>query len=381
MEIEEEEFRKDVNVRTAQLVQLVTQLGPDIPEIARRLGQFRESVRYRYKEKVLGRGFGIFGAIDHEKLGLKRVLLIADFAPEFRDYAQSILTAMNELCYVVYFEKRMIDDFYVIEASVPAEHVSAFINFMLKLKEKGLFVKLGATTFDWFRNIPMQTERYNFDTGMWDFDWSLSTNSKAASHEPSENVKFDYIDLLILKELQIDATKSLAEMAGKLKLNYKMLVWHYSNHVKAKAMVRGYSVYWTGTKYDTKVEKALNSKHRYLKLILLAKNLSEVERMELMSITNSLPFLWSERAGADCYACEFFFPVNEVTEALQYITKATSRIMDNVSVMFMDQSQALAFTISYQLFDQGEGRWTFNADELLARFDSLFTKIRETGAL
>jgi len=44
---EQKESKKDVNTRTAQLVQLLTEIGPDIPEIARRLGQFKESVRYR----------------------------------------------------------------------------------------------------------------------------------------------------------------------------------------------------------------------------------------------------------------------------------------------------------------------------------------------
>ncbi|MDV3277769.1 MAG: hypothetical protein LYZ69_04795 [Nitrososphaerales archaeon] len=377
--LEEPESRKDINVLTAQLVHLITELGPDIPEISRRLGQFKESVRYRYKEKILGKGFGIFGSIDHEKLGLKRVVLFADFAPEYREYAQAVLTAMNELCYVVYFEKRMIDDDYLIMASVPSEYVEAFISFMVKLKENGLFTKLGTTTFDWFRNIPMRAELYNFDTGRWDFDWSPLTTSEAASHRPSERVKFDYTDLLILKELQIDATKTLTEMAKKLNVNYKMLVWHYRNHVRDRGMVRGYAEVWMGTKYDTRIEKALNRRHRYQKLVLVAKNLREVDRMKLMSAMNGLPFLWSESVGATCYACELFFPVEMVTEALQYLTKATANVKETTSIMFMDQTQALAFTISYKLFDHVEHKWTFNEAELLSRFDSLFAKIRETG--
>ena len=39
------EGKRDVAVRTAQLVQLLSEIGPDIPEISRRLGQFKESVR------------------------------------------------------------------------------------------------------------------------------------------------------------------------------------------------------------------------------------------------------------------------------------------------------------------------------------------------
>src|SRR5947209_20400847 len=85
---EQKESKKDVNTRTAQLVQLLTEVGPDIPEISRRLGQFKESVRYRYKEKILKRGFAVRAAVDHEKLGLKRIVFVVDFAPLYKQYAQ-----------------------------------------------------------------------------------------------------------------------------------------------------------------------------------------------------------------------------------------------------------------------------------------------------
>ena len=95
---------EQVNAGTVQLAELVTLLGPEIPEISRRLGQFKESVRYRYKEKILGKGIAVQAAIDHEKLGLKRVVVIVEFSDEYKQYAQSILIAMSDLCYVTGFE-------------------------------------------------------------------------------------------------------------------------------------------------------------------------------------------------------------------------------------------------------------------------------------
>ena len=85
----------DTNSRTAQLVKLLTEVGPDVPEISRRLGQFKESVRYRYKEKILSKGFAVQASVDHEKLGLRRVIVVLDFAEGYRKFAQSILSSMN----------------------------------------------------------------------------------------------------------------------------------------------------------------------------------------------------------------------------------------------------------------------------------------------
>ena len=75
---------ENVNSRTVQLVKLLTEVGPDIPEISRRLGQFKESVRYRYKEKILNRGFAVQAAVNHDKLGLKRLMALVEVSEPYK---------------------------------------------------------------------------------------------------------------------------------------------------------------------------------------------------------------------------------------------------------------------------------------------------------
>ena len=369
---------RDTSYKTAELVKLVSEIGPDIPEISRRLGQFKESVRYRYKEKVLGRGFGVQASVNHEKLGLRRVVFFADFSPQYKQYAHSILSAMSELCFVVGFEKRMFRGDYYVEASVPSEHVGEFVSFMSRLKEKGLFSTLEVYPFDLFRNVPMRADAYDFDTGRWDFDWSAPMQPAGdEDYHPPEKVKFDKEDLLILKELQVDATRSFVEIAEKLKLNYKMLSWHYKTHVLQRSMISGYYLRWMGTTYSTVLEKALHRKHRYQQLALLAVDLSKVQRMTLMARAHEIPFLWSEMLGEGSYCAQFFFPTENITDAYQFLTAAVAEIKDKVLVMPLDQTEALAFTVSHQQFD-GK-KWLFNEAELVSRFDALLQKIEEIG--
>lgn len=363
------------------MVELISEIGPDIPEVARRLGQYKESVRYRYKEKILEKGFAVQAAIDHEKLGLKRVVVTGSFAEPYRQYAQPILVAMNEFGYVVYFEKRLVHGDYVIEASVPSEFVRGYEGFLMELKAKGIFTALDVLTYDWFRNVPMRAEFYDFDTGRWDFDWSTTASSsgEAASYVPSQPAPFDYVDLLILKELQVDASRPMVETARKLKINYKKLVWHYHTHVLAQGLVKGYNLRWMGTRYDYKLERALHRMHRYLQVDLLARSLSGTQRMELARRCHELPFLWSEAVGEADYYSRFFFPIDNVTEALQHLTNSIASLNGKAEVMIMDQTEALSFSISYQLFDESSGAWTFSVSSLLSRFDTLIEKIKEVG--
>ncbi len=375
---EQKESKKDVNTRTAQLVKILTEIGPDIPEISRRLGQFKESVRYRYKEKILHRGFAVQAAVDHEKFGLKRIVFVVDFAPQYKQYAQAILTAMNQLAYINSFTKTLPDGLFVVNASVPKEYAESFSQFVTLLSQKGLFSVVKMLPFDWFRVQPMRAEFHDFDSGKWDFDWSSSANVDHtwAAYVPSQRTRFDYTDLLIIKELQVDANQSLTEISQKLKIGYKKLSWHYTSHVLRNHMIRSYKVNWMGTRYDYKIEKALHRKHRYLAVDLLVTGVSEYERMELMAKTNRVPFLWSEACGGHYFA-EFAFPVDSITEAFQYLENSTTSVRDRATYYVMDVTNALSFTICYQLYDQNQKRWTFNTSEIASRFDNLIMKIKE----
>ena len=362
------------------MVKLITEIGPDIPEISRRLGQFKESVRYRYKQKILKRGLAVQAAVDNEKLGLRHVETLVDFSREFKPYAQSILAAMSDICYVTSFEKHFPKGRYLVGADVPEEFVGQFVDFMEALRRKGLFAYAEVHIFDWFRRIPMRAQSYDFDAGRWDFDWTAQrkVELELASYAPSQKTKFDYLDLLLLKELYIDATRSLVEISRKLKENYKVLAWHYKTHILGRGLVKYYTVRWPGTKYDSKIDKALHRQHRYFWVDVLVRNPAKVERMDVAAKANSIPFLWAEASGEDYYA-QFAFPVDFFTEAMQHLEEILKPASDRAELYMMDQTNALAFTISYRLYDRDSKRWTFNQPSLESRFDELMLKIREKG--
>ncbi len=368
---------ENVNSRTVQLVKLLTEVGPDIPEISRKLGQFKESVRYRYKEKIVNRGFAVQAVVDHERLGLKRLILISEVAEPYRNYAQAIFSAMNELCYVVGFSKTLISGEQIISVSAPIEMVAGVKAFFNIMKENGLFSKLEILEFDWHRNAPMKAEYYDFDTGRWDFNWQRTgpEDFKSANYTPSTPCKFDIVDLLIIKELQMDANKSLKEISDKLGINYKKLAWHYSSHVISRRMISGYTVNWMGTRYDSSLEKALHRKHRYFALDVFVRNVTEMEQMRLRHYMDGIAFLWSEAGGKDYFA-RIVIPVDNVVEGLQFIGSATSGVKDRLSIHPMDQAEALSFTVSYKLFDSATKKWALNGEELTQRFSELLVEIK-----
>ena len=367
----------DTNSKIGEMVKLITRYGPQINRIARELRVHKETARYWYKEKLLKKGYTVQAVPNHEKLGLMRVVVLAEFSELFKPYADAILMAMSELSYLTSFMKTLPEDLYSIQASVPQECVADWIEFMYELKQRGLFSMIQAFPFEWVRVVPMRSEMYDFENDSWQYDWTSKPKVEVGSSDFNRSArgKFDSIDLNIIKQMQLDPDASLIEAREKLQVNYKTLTWHYRTHLLGNNLLKGYLVNWAGTRYDPKLEKAMHRRHKYMWGELLVKNVTETERMELMASLSRLPFVWFEAAGRNYFA-QIAFPTEMMAEALSFIKEITSPVQEKASWHFTDQANALRFTIAPNLYDAVAKKWKFDQAELLSRFDKLVLEIK-----
>lgn len=93
-----------LNGDVAAMVKEISVIGPKVPEIARRLGRHKETVRYWYK-KLEEHGFAVQASVNHEALGLRRLIFKVQFGDEYGDFVQQLMLAMNELAYIVSYAK------------------------------------------------------------------------------------------------------------------------------------------------------------------------------------------------------------------------------------------------------------------------------------
>ncbi len=366
----------ETNSKIAELVKLITKEGPQITQIARELRVHKETARYWYKEKLLKKGYTFTAVPNYEKLGLRRVVALAEFSERFRPYADSILTAMSELCYLSSFAKTITEDLYSIQANVPQEYSGDWIQFMHALKQRGLFASIHAVPFEWVRVVPMRSEMYDFENETWQYDWlsKPKMDSGSSDFNPSARGKFDSTDLGLIEQLQINPDASLLDISKTLHVNYKTLNWHRRTHVSGNGLLKGYLINWAGTRYDTTVEKALHRRHRYMWIEILVSGVTETERMELTAKVNRLPFVWLEAGGRNYFA-QIAFPMETMTEALGFIKEAISPVRQKATWHFMDQTNALRFSLMPKLYDQETKKWIFNQLELLSKFDRLVLEI------
>src|ERR1700722_1617897 len=261
--------------KLAVMVQLITENGLNINQISRSIGAYKETVRYWYKN-LLKDGFTVQTAPDYERLGMKRVVMIVELAEPLEGYADSLMSALGDLCYVVSFAKTLPDGFYTVNASVPLECLGSWTEFMASLKETGVFRSMTSMVLDWVRNVPMKAQMYDFHQRRWDFDWSQRTAGPvSADFKAAPREEFDSTDLGIIEQLQLDANVQLTDMAKSLQMNPKTLAWPSRTHVLGRGLLKGYIVNWMGTGYDHEAEKPIHKKHRYTPVEILADGLDQ----------------------------------------------------------------------------------------------------------
>jgi hypothetical protein len=376
----------DASGNTVALVRLIAEIGPDIAEISRKLGQYKESVRYRYKEKIVNNGFAIKATPNYGSLGLKRLVMKVKVADVYSEVAQKVFAGMSDLCYVVAYAGTLPDSAYLVHAGLPLQFDGEFRAMMGGLKDMGIFDSIEFFDCDRFRVAPMRAECFDFEHGVWDYDWSqpLPLDGETAKGRIWPKAHFDKTDLLIVKELWKNGRQALKEIQGSIKqvngidINYKTLVWHYTHHVLRRKLIDGYSIGWHGAKYDFDADKKKLRPHGYLPMALTVRGVNDQERMTLMGTLNRLPFLWSEATGRDYYA-QFSFPVENTNEALEYMNRVVRPFGPRATCHLLNQKEMLSFTIGHNLWDEANGRWTFEPQGVLARFDALLIKLREMG--
>jgi hypothetical protein len=223
----------------------------------------------------------------------------------------------------------------------------------------------------------MKSELYNFDAEQWDFEWSSPTKVYPEIVERvSPREKFDEMDLEIIKQLQRDANRSLAEIQAEIGMNYKTLSFHYRNHVLRRGLLKGYRVNWIGTPYNPENDRGKHRRHTYQPIDVVVRDITPSEKATVMGMTNSIPFLWLEASGANSYYVQLVFPTETIAEAMQFLARALLPVTAKTRWFMVDQTHSLWFRLEPTLLDRQSKNWIFNEAEILSKFEQILPQIK-----
>jgi len=362
------------------MAKCLAEFGPNINQVARESGKFKETVRYRYHKFFVDRGIKIQAIPSYPKLGFKRLVMFARLAPAYSANPKLIFDIMAELGYLHSFTRILLSEDYVVHVAVPAELKENCIAGYRALRDEGLFSELKVLEFDEMRNAPMQPRFFDFVKGVWSFDWAAGESkvTKLPLSIPPRVVSYDKIDLLILKEFEIDAGRTLARIAANVGVNLNALEFHCREHVMPRGLIKGYRLVWQGTNYDPIQKESVSRKDLYIELTILLTDCEKGDVAELMLLLNSTPFLWSEAYSQSSYCAEIFAPNYAYQALLEHIDKFAKRVGEKLHIYIMDQSEAMRFVIGYPMFDGEARKWRrVNPTSVLSAVEKIRPAVRE----
>jgi hypothetical protein len=327
-----------------------------------------ETARYTIKKRFPQFGLSIGMNVDLDRLGLERNFAVLEFTPNAPNDAHELLRKLSQVAFLTYRCHEALAPRYVAMFAVPVVHEEKFRAFLNTLISQNILKSYKLERLEWIRYLALRSEYYNYRKGEWSIDWSRVAESQESppapplTIEPAAHPRIDLTDLLIIKELELQAMGRLADMSKKLKINDSTVHWHYQKHVSH--LINSYFVHRPSV--GAKPLKEI------IGLIYEFDALSRGEMEAVRCLFNNFPFTWNEGGRKDgYYRTELTIPVEHLAHSFRYLTAELGKHLTRWTTYTLDMTTSTWYTIPYQNFDKKKG-WLFDEERALESIRELW---------
>jgi DNA-binding Lrp family transcriptional regulator len=337
--------------------------------LAAQLNMPRETLRHRIS--YLRSHFSLYlqGNLYHTNIGLRKAMVFAESKSGYEDFVYRCLKCND---YWLYVNRCIGAPKCVATYGIPAGEERQFESFIDDLRRLG---QVSAVSFFWstcIHNVNTTSTWFDDASENWIFPWNSWAEEIQACKgdlpytlkEPDGYVqKADWIDIMILKELEKDCTVQLQEIAKKLNMSKQRVRYHFENHVIKKQMFEGYQIladHYRGLSPDT-----------YL-FIFAFKNYENFKRFAC-SLMNK-PFV---RAMGKVYKMNQLFvriylPRQQLGNFIETLAKIVrTEFLETYQYVIEDVTQTQRQTISYEYFK--DNRWQYDSEKYLGKLQSIIS--------
>jgi DNA-binding Lrp family transcriptional regulator len=318
----------------------------------------QETARYKIKKRFKKLGFRFQAEVDYAKLGLQLHWGTFRFSQPYEGTGPKIFRVLNQVGYLTHFSKVLPQGYYVAIFALPRGGAEKYSAFLKQLQRQRILVEFSLDELVIERHKPMDPTFFNFRSGRWEVEWERVKTMKASPLviEKTKPTEIDYHDLLIVKELQIDAVVHIAKIAKKLKVHPKTLDYHYRTHVLKRKLIPYYRIRWMQD-----ITKTLAHSMAFTRLTF--RRLEPAEYARVQGALSKIPFLWAEELLRDgTYIALINLPLTELIATNDFLNKQAPGLGSKVEIGYLNPSESSNFTVPYNMYEDGE--WKFDAGKM-----------------
>jgi len=345
------------------IVEAIKKYGPkNISAISRTTGLPAETIRYRIKNQLKEMGIRFHVSINYLKLGLVRSWLFLDFSLQVTKIIPEILDLLAKRGYLTYYARVIPHGYYIAIPTIPYSALEKYKNFLDELVRLDILKEYRMTDLQYLKHLSLRSEFYDFTTRTWNIPWSKLDYETKKESTPIQmdysRVPIDKIDLLILKEFQINASQSLTSIAKKINVPEKQVRYHYKKHIEEGRIIENYIVRWQADRYQ------LTNKY-ILSCFIEFSDLTKSDVTYINSILEKFPFTWMIAVSVDRtkIVAQIFMPISQYYDALTFLSDRLYMFKERFKLHIIDYQKAEAYTIPYESWNDNVG-WFTDLDEV-----------------
>jgi len=342
----------------------------NIVELAKALKMPVETTRYKVKG-MLKKGIGIHASIDYSRLGLTHYYAYLSLSEKARMNEKKFFGFLGEQAYLNSYARSLPSNEYACRFAVPTlgQKVSGSLRRMLRgLAEEKLVDRVELHEVTWEKAHMLQPEYFDLKRGIWRIDWSKikkeALPKESAPSRPSihgDAPKFDTVDLLIARELEVEALTRLSDIASSLRTTLNNVFYHFHNHVIAEGLVEEFVLRWDGA---SKQQKAMLVQIEF-------SNLSVAEEKVARGTMRKLPFLWSDALSIESgfYVAQTMMPQDSYLDTMNYLSGSLADSAFKCKASVLDAKTRQDYPFPAHLFK--DGTWSFDLEENIQQIAKL----------
>lgn len=335
-------------------------LGPrNLALLAKHLDIPTTTVRYRVKRMLDNSLLFLHLNPYHTNMGLKKAVV---FIEAVQGYEKLLIDCMKANSFWI-FLCRVFGPYEGCGSiwAIPKENDKDFESFLQSLYDSGVAKSYEVYWTTCHEGVPVNSRWFNIEKNRWAFNWDEWLKEVEAIEgelpwtliEPDDwPINVDYEDLLIIKELEIDARQSLTGISKKLGIPLERLKYHFSEHVSKRDLIESYQV-------EIVRFPILFSDYLFFKFEFSSHE--KFSKFALSLKDKPFPTFLGKVLRENTLLSHVYLPKLEFRRFIESLSSLIKRgILEKYSYVFQDPFTQWRETIPYEHFK--DGRWHYDGE-------------------
>lgn len=348
--------------------------GPrNITGVARKLDIPAETLRKRLKRLRSQNFLRTSVNIYHTNLGLKKAVIFAEAIPGYEDV---LLDCLKQNGFWIFLGRcyGMFEGCVGI-FTIPKDRSNEFEQFLDQIKRSGVAKNAEIFWSTCFHSVHSRCSWFDKQSRYWNFKWdnwfgeikNEQTKLPYTLVDPKDfPILGDNIDILMLKELEKDATIKIARLAEMLRISPQLARYHFHKHLFGNSLIEDFdvTVFHFGKETSDFYFFIFNFDN-YEKFAKFASSL--LDKPFVRAIGKIL--------GKNALYGYIYLPRSEFRKFLKVLSKLVkSGFLESYRYVIQDLENSSRQTIPYEYFENGS--WIYNYKEHMENLQNLVRNAR-----